>query len=263
MTLERGVYTKIPYYILGSIEMLGKKALLVIAVAAVAGCNAPAEKAAVAPSAEAPVAIVAPAGEYTLDKSHASLLWTASHAGISNYTQRFLSYDATLTLDPENIENSKISVQIDPASIQADYAADYRKTHAKMPWKSWSDQLANDPQFMNAKQFPKITFVSTKVVRTGPKTADVTGDLTFLGITKPVTMKATLVGQTAKAMMIGVGAIGIDAEGTFSGADFGMKMPLAKLVKIKFEGEFHQKLDPAAAAAAAAGPPPGAPPPKG
>jgi polyisoprenoid-binding protein YceI len=237
----------------GAELVIRKTFVLAVASVAVAGCNAPVQKAAVAPAQEAPVAIIAPAGEYVLDKDHAALLWTVNHMGISNYTQRFLSYDATLSLDPSNIENSKISVQIDPASIQADYADDYRKTHAKMPWKSWTDQLANDPQFMNAKQFPAITFASTKVERTGPKTAKVTGDLTFLGVTRPVTLNATLIGQTAKQPFLGVGAIGIDAEGAFSGADFGMKMPLAKVVKINFAGEFHQKVNA----------PPGAPPPKG
>lgn len=238
--------------------MLGKKIVLAVAAVTVAGCNAPPQKAAVAPAQEAPVEIVAPAGEYVLDKNHASLLWTVSHAGVSNYTQRFLNYDATLQFDPKTIENSKISVQIDPASIHAEYADDYSKTHGKLGWKSWSDQLANDPQFMNAKKFPTITFVSTKVERTGPKTAKVTGDLTFLGVTKPVIMNATLVGQTAKAMMINVGAIGIDAEGTFAGPDFGLNTPMSKVVKINFSGEFHQK-----GAKPEGGPPPGAPPPGG
>ncbi|HCS22960.1 MAG TPA: polyisoprenoid-binding protein, partial [Rhodospirillaceae bacterium] len=50
-----------------------------------------------------------PAGVYTVDKYHASLTWKVMHAGLSNYTARFKSFDADITFDPADITKSKVS----------------------------------------------------------------------------------------------------------------------------------------------------------
>src|SRR5471030_342021 len=44
-----------------------------------------------------------PAGQYQLDKSHASVLLRVNHLGFSTYTTRFSRFDAQLTFDPSNI----------------------------------------------------------------------------------------------------------------------------------------------------------------
>ena len=61
-----------------------------------------------------------PAGQYHIDKSHASLLMRANHFGFSTYTTRFSRYDADLTFDPNNIPASKLVTTIDPASFEMD-----------------------------------------------------------------------------------------------------------------------------------------------
>lgn len=124
------------------------------------------------------------AGTYKLDRSHASLTWKVSHLGLSFYTARFTKFDATLNIDPAKPETAKLSVEVDTTSIRTDYPFASRKDFDK--------ELIESPNFFNAKKFPKITFVSTKVERTGDKTAKITGDLTLLGVTKPVTLDVTL-----------------------------------------------------------------------
>jgi polyisoprenoid-binding protein YceI len=47
-----------------------------------------------------PTAAPPPAGQYHLDKSHASLQLRVSHMGFSTYTTRFSRFDAELTFDP-------------------------------------------------------------------------------------------------------------------------------------------------------------------
>src|SRR3984893_17922057 len=65
------------------------------------------------PSGPAP-----PAGQYQLDKSHASLQLSVSHLGFSTYTTRFSRFDAELTCDPSNIPASKVVTTIDTSSLE-------------------------------------------------------------------------------------------------------------------------------------------------
>ena len=60
-----------------------------------------------------------------------------------------------------------------------------------------------------------MTFVSTSVKKTGARTAKVTGDLTFLGQTRPVTLDATFNGEIERHPFANVPAIGFAAEGPF------------------------------------------------
>jgi len=225
--------------------------VLVSTLALLAACNRPGEAPAPKSDAavEAPVALKAPAGAYALDPTHATLQWSVLHNTISNYTARFDKVEATLTLDPANLENSKITATIDPTSVDANYPSDYKASHAATGFASWNDDIANSVKFLNAKAFPSISFVSTKIEQTGPRTAKVTGDLTFLGQTRPVTLDATFNGEIERHPFAQVPAVGFAAEGRFKRTDFGMAVgPVGDEVTIRFDGEFIQQAAPAAPA---------------
>jgi len=229
-----------------------KSALIAVsATALLAACGQPAATTdTAAPGAAGPVELKAPVGVYVLDPTHANLQWSLAHNGISNYTARFNTYAAKITLDPANLEASSVEVTIDPASVDANYPGDYVGTHAQTGFKSWSEDIANNVGFLNAKAFPQITFKSTSVKKTGDRTADVTGDLTFLGVTKPVTLQATFNGEIEKHPFMQVPAIGFAAEGRFKRTDFGMAAgPVGDEVTVRFDGEFLKEA-PAAAPAA-------------
>ena len=220
-------------------------------LALLAACNRPGEAPVTAPAAEAEaaVALKAPAGVYALDPTHATLQWSVLHNTISNYTARFDKLEATLTLDPANIGNSRITATIDPTSVDAAYPADYEASHAGTGFHSWNDDMANNAKFLNAKAFPTIKFVSTSVEPTGARTAKVTGDLTFLGQTRPVTLDATFNGEIERHPFAQVPAVGFAAEGRFKRSDFGMAVgPVGDEVTIRFDGEFIQQAAPAAPA---------------
>ncbi|WP_395945644.1 YceI family protein [Brevundimonas sp.] len=217
------------------------------ALALLAACNRPGE--APAPqetaAAEAPIVLKAPAGAYALDPTHATLQWSVLHNTISNYTARFDKVEATLTLDPADLANSKITARIDPVSVDANYPADYQATHAATGFVGWNDDIANSAKFLNAKAFPSIQFVSTKVEPTGARTAKVTGDLTFLGQTHPVTLDTTFNGEIERHPFAQVPAVGFAAEGRFKRSDFGMAVgPVGDEVTIRFDGEFIQQTTP-------------------
>jgi hypothetical protein len=77
---------------------------------------------ALAADVPAPATAPVPAGAYTVDKLHTSLIFRVSHLGFSTYTGRFTRLDADLQFDPANLAASRVNVTIDPRSIEADNA---------------------------------------------------------------------------------------------------------------------------------------------
>lgn len=222
--------------------MNAKDFMPVAAAFALVSCGQPAGNEHSGTAAEA-VNLTIPAGEYDLEKNHALLQFSISHLGLSNYTSRFGAFDGTITLDPQNIDRSRVAFSVRPASISTLYPSDYKTSHANLPFNSWDEQLAFDPAFFNARKFPVATFVSTKVEKSGPRNAKVTGDFNLLGVTKQVTFDVALVGQVQKHILTRLPAFGVRAEGRIMPSDFGIKGPLApNPVTIVFDGEFHKKV---------------------
>lgn len=219
-----------------------------LALILVAACSpAPATEA--APVAEAatpaPIEITVPAGDYASDPNHASVSFKLQHLGLSLYAMKFKTFDATVTFDPAKIGASKVTATINPADILAGYPGDYVANHPGTKFTSWEDDLSNSTNFLDAGQFPAITFVSTSVAPSGERSAKVTGDLTLKGVTKPVTLDVTFAGETVSHPFAKVPAIGFSATGTFKRSDFGLDYLLPSIVgdevKVEIEGDFIQK----------------------
>lgn len=212
---------------------------LLIAISACSGQAPTASNSDTNGTSAAPVALTVPAGEYKLDPTHAMLEWSISHMGVSNYHARFKTLDATLNLNPADIEKSTIKVMAKADSIDTGYPADYKKTHPNTGFDTWDAELGRSDKFLDGAKNPDITFVSTKVEKTGDATGKVTGDLTFRGITKPVTLDVNFIGQQARHFMLGVPVVGFEAEGEIVRLDFGMpRDALGPTAKIYFNGEF-------------------------
>lgn len=175
-----------------------------------------------------------PSGTYALDPTHASVTWKVNHLGLSNYTARFTKFDATLNFDAAKPENSKLTVTIDPKSVRTDYP---------FPEKEDFDAKIAGETFFDAAKYPEIKFVSTKVERLGSDTGKVHGDLTFHGVTKPVTLDVTLVGAKPHPMQK-VGAMGFSATTRIKRSDFGVNALVPMVgdeVMVQIEAEFIQK----------------------
>jgi polyisoprenoid-binding protein YceI len=187
--------------------------------------------------------IKAPSGAYKNDPYHSSLTFKILHMGLSNYTARFTKFDATLDLDAAKLGSSSVTVNIDPTSVRTDYSGDFKAGHKDSPFKTFDEEIARSDKFLNTDKFSTITFKSTKVVQSD-KTLKVTGDLTFLGVTKPVTLLGSVVGSVEKHPYMGKGVVGFSATGTVKRSDWGMTGTQAFLgddVTIIFEGEFDQQ----------------------
>ena len=153
------------------------------------------------------------AGAFQLDLGHTRLLFRVNHLGFSNYTAFFRDVTGTLAFDPENPAAMTLQATVQTGSVETMYpdpAYDFNATLA-------------GPDLLDAAQFPQITFVSTAVVVTGENTADVTGDLTLHGVTKPVTLAVIYNGGYGHFPMDPSGArIGFSATGSLLRSDFGM-----------------------------------------
>lgn len=219
------------------------------AALALAACSPPADKKAAtpaAPSASSPAAAPAatagpfvmpkvPAGDYKLDPAHASLEFKVSHLGFSHYTARFSDFDAKLKFDPANPSASSVEATIDPKSLTL-----------PSPPAGFKDELTGKA-WLDAAQYPAITFRSTKVEVTGANTAKITGDFTLHGVTKPVVLDATFNGGYAGHPMDPHARIGFSAHGVFNRSEFGMgfgvpapgtTMGVGDAVDVQIEAEF-------------------------
>jgi len=120
---------------------------------------------------------------WKLDKSHSNVKFAVAHLVIAEIDGRFKDFDATITHTKDDLSDMKIEATIKTASIDTDN--ERRDGHLR------SDD------FLNAEQFPNITFKSTGVEKTGADTYKITGDLTIRDITKPVVLD-TKFGGTVK-----------------------------------------------------------------
>ncbi|MGN6209501.1 YceI family protein [Asticcacaulis sp.] len=147
------------------------------------------------------------ADTYKLDAGHTSVTFQYTHFGFSHPTGKFMNAVGSVTLDDATPANSSVEVSFDINGLNTGVAA--LDTHLK------------SADFFDAAKFPTATFKSTKVVQTSATTADVTGDLTIHGVTKPVILKVTLNKKDVHPMMKKVDA-GFTATGTINRSDFGM-----------------------------------------
>jgi polyisoprenoid-binding protein YceI len=169
-----------------------------------------------------------PAGSYVLDKRHASLVARIPHlGGFSRYTLRFTGLDGAFTYDPANWQATKVTFTVDPRSADTGDAG-------------FNKDIAG---FLGADKYPPITFTSTAVTADENGQGEVTGDLNFHGVTKPVTLKANFNG-------VGPGLLGAGTRMGFSGAtrikrsDFGataVSQWAGDDVDLEFEVEFTKK----------------------
>jgi polyisoprenoid-binding protein YceI len=168
----------------------------------------------------------APAGAWTIDKKHASLTMKVTHFGTSHYTFRFAreAIDGSYDYNPAKPLDTKVSISIDAAAVDTGLP-DFNK------------EIGTDPKFFNAAQYPKITFVSTKV-----EPGKLTGDLTFRGVTKPVTLDVKYNGYAKTPF--GSQIMGFSATGTIKRSDFGfthLKGLVGDDVDLEIEAEFNPK----------------------
>jgi polyisoprenoid-binding protein YceI len=180
---------------------------------------------------------------WTIDKAHTRIGFSVKHMMVSTVHGEFKSYSGTIELDAQDLTRSRVSGEIEVASI--DTGNSDRDNHLR----------AND--FFDAPNHPTISFRSTRLERLSSDTFKVFGDLTIRGVTREVELEAEYAGQHKNPW--GKTSTGFTVTGTINRKDFGMdfNMPLETgglLVgeKVKIQLDIEAVLEEAPVAAAAA-----------
>ena len=149
-------------------------------------------------------------GTYAIDVSHTRVGFAVRHMAVSKVRGEFKDFTGTLEL-AENPADSKISVTIQAVSV--DTHDENRDNHLR----------TND--FFDAENFPTWTFTSTAIRPRSASEWDVDGDLTIRGVTKQVTLDATLEGVVNDPY--GMHRVGFSATTSILRDDFGVSFNAA------------------------------------
>jgi len=168
-----------------------------------------------APSAESTVATDAMVAEsqadrYEFDSVHSCALFRVLHLGAGQFIGRFNILEGSFTFDGTGDSPPTFDVAIPIESVDTN--------------NSRLDTHLRSPDFFNETEHPRMTFVSTGAEKTGERTWKVEGDLTILGVTRPITAD---VEWTGTATMRGAKRSGFEAIFTIDRSDFGMEYGLA------------------------------------
>jgi len=173
--------------------------------------------------------ISVPAGTYVLDPHHAALTGKLRHAGLSHFAFRFRRFDAQFTFDPEHPESPNLEVIIDPSSIDTNV-------------DGFDTNMVTSERHFNVSKFPEVKFVSNSLKRTGDDTGILEGNLTFLGVTRPLNMQIVFFGTRESRRGA---SVGFSASTKLLRSDFGFadgSGNLADEVEIEVEADFWQQL---------------------
>lgn len=148
------------------------------------------------------------AGTWNLDAIHSNIGFRVRHLMVSKVNGNFTGAEGTIVVD-ENGE-ATIKATIDASTINTN--------------NTQRDEHIRSADFFHTSEYPTIEFVSTEIKSSG-EDAEVTGDLTIHGTTRPVTLRGSFFGVNAGS---GNEVAGFEAEGKISRKDFGidLEMPL-------------------------------------
>ena len=113
----------------------------------------------------------------------------------------FDKWDATLTFTSTDVTPGVLRITVRAASVNTG--------------SGLKNNTLKGEDFFNVERDPLITFVSKRVVQTGPETLEIQGDFTIRGVTKPETLLLTVSGK-------GTGSGQIKGTMAFDRKEFGM-----------------------------------------
>jgi len=180
-----------------------------------------------------PLAVLANPESYTLDPYHTFPHFEVDHAGVSTLHGFFRKSSGKFTID-RVAKVATLDIAIETASI--DTGDSDRGTRPRT-----RDEHLRTADFFNVAEFPRMTYKSTAVRFAGDNPSEIAGNLTMVGVTKPVTLKVER--WTCKEHPVSKKQMcGGNASGTLKRSEFGMKYGLPGGVgddlklSIEFEG---------------------------
>lgn len=160
------------------------------------------------------------------DPAHSRLGFAIGHLGISEITGAFNTFDVTIASAKADFSDAAFTLSVDVASV--DTAVEKRDDHLRTA------------DFFDVAKHPRMTFNSTRITPAGKDRYKVAGELTLLGVTKPVTAELWYRGTTDNR---GKATAGFQLTATLKRSDFGVgpKFPAPMIsdeLTVKADGEF-------------------------
>lgn len=200
-----------------------RRAVLVLVCAAIVGGAGPA-------TAESPTRDPSkvPAGAYVLDARRSSLtIRIPLMGGVSRYRMRFNKLNGSFDFDPVSWQSTKVEITVDPRSIDAENNMFNRAVIG----------------YFEPDKYPQILFRSTALVADATGRGKLTGDLTFHGVTRPITLDVQFNGFDPGGQGAGAG-MAFSGTGTIKRSQFGViagRLFADDKIDLNFDVEFTRK----------------------
>lgn len=165
-------------------------------------------------------------GDYVLDASHGKITWSVDHMGFSTYVGQFTDVEAKLDLDTANPAASSLEAVVQTDSVGT--LNDQLDAHLKTA------------DFFDTAKYRNARFEATSIRLTDRDSAEVTGNLTMRGITRPIVFAADF-NQAGMSPVDKKYTLGFDGRALIKRSDFGMQYGLPMLgdeVTLHLEAEF-------------------------
>jgi polyisoprenoid-binding protein YceI len=143
---------------------------------------------------------------WRIDPAHSHIQFAVRHMMISTVRGEFERFGGTISFDPENPEQSEVSVRIDAASI-----------NTRQPDR---DAHLRSADFFNAEEYPVILFESKRIETAGTNSGRVIGDMTIRGVTREVVLDVEYAGMARSPW--GATSAGFSATTTLDRKDWGL-----------------------------------------
>jgi len=139
-----------------------------------------------------------PAATWTFDAAHSNLGFSITHLMVADIEGSFKIKEATITAPGEDFNDATVNFIADAGSIDTD--------------NEMRDEHLKKADFFNTATYPDIVFKSSSFKKAGDKKYKLDGDLTFHGVTKPVTLDVlanTMVNPMDKKTVAGFKVTGV------------------------------------------------------
>lgn len=145
---------------------------------------------------------------YELDPEHTALYFTVEHIGYARVLGSFLGVEGSFMYDPDSQELGEVQVTINAGSVNT-----FNKAR---------DGHVRESDFLDVSQHPEITFTASGGTPQSTTIGTVTGDLTILDKTNPVTLNVTLNKAAAYPFGHQREVLGLSMDTSIQRSDFGM-----------------------------------------
>jgi polyisoprenoid-binding protein YceI len=147
------------------------------------------------------------ADHYEFDKEHSHILFFVNHLGFSNMLGMYTDYQGSFEFDKDHPQASSVDVTLHPKGI---------KTTSEI-----LDRVLQGENFFNTNKYSDMHFVSSSTKVTGDHKGDLSGNLTMLGITKPITLHVVF-NKSGYHPITNLYIAGFSATADIKRSDFGM-----------------------------------------